>query len=408
MEQNIWREKDDIGWDIQRTRDDEYIIVGETDSFGSGWKDIWLIKIDEDGNEKYNKTFGDESADWAYCVDECKDGGYILIGSKLIKTDVNGNKEWSKRTSGNYIQQTSDRGYVITTGGRVFFSDVSLLKIDNKGEMEWSKTFGGDGGDGGLCVQQTSDNGYIIIGFTASFGAGYFDAWLVKTDSEGNKQWDKTFGGPEDDIGYSIYQTRDDGYIIAVSANEYSSRQEGWLIKTDGNGNMIWRQTLEGFLPFCVRPTSDDGFITVGVTLNGNDICLVKIASEDAPDNPTINGPISGKAGVEYEYTFTSSDPNGDNLYYYIDWGDNTNTGWLGPYPSGESVMITHMWEKEGFYTIKAKAKDINGIESGWSILEISMPKKNKYLLVDNPFFSTAWAFYPGWTLWIFNICKNC
>jgi hypothetical protein len=94
---------------------------------------------------------------------------------------------------------------------------------------------------------------------------------------------------------------------------------------------------------------------------------------QNPPFAPSIIGPTQGKAGEEYEYTFRSIDPNGDNIFYYISWGDGTDTGWIGPYTSGESITLSHTWSK-GEYKISAKAKDIYGAESPWATLEVTMP----------------------------------
>jgi len=92
------------------------------------------------------------------------------------------------------------------------------------------------------------------------------------------------------------------------------------------------------------------------------------------PTPPTIDGPASGKAKQSYNYTFNTTDPNNDDVYYYIEWGDNTTSGWLGPYASGAAIIQAHTWAKKGTYIIKAKAKDIFGNESGWGTLSITMP----------------------------------
>ena len=95
------------------------------------------------------------------------------------------------------------------------------------------------------------------------------------------------------------------------------------------------------------------------------------------PNKPTIGGLTSGKAGIEYEYTFVTTDPDGDNVYYYIEWGDGNidGTSWIGPYESDEEIKINHSWSKKGTYFITAKAKDINDAESDYATLEVSMPK---------------------------------
>lgn len=110
----------------------------------------------------------------------------------------------------------------------------------------------------------------------------------------------------------------------------------------------------------------------------GEDLCFetyYKTNSwNDNPNSPTITGPTSGKVGTSYNYDISSIDPDGDNVYYYVDWGDNTNSGWLGPYSSGEMVTVSHTWSLKGTYTIKAKAKDVHGAESDWATLPVIMP----------------------------------
>ena len=93
------------------------------------------------------------------------------------------------------------------------------------------------------------------------------------------------------------------------------------------------------------------------------------------PNKPDITGPNSGKPKIEYEFTFVTTDPDNNDVYYYVEWGDETNGSWFGPYPSGQEVILNHTWTKKEIYTISAKAKDIFDEESEWTILEIDLPK---------------------------------
>jgi hypothetical protein len=99
------------------------------------------------------------------------------------------------------------------------------------------------------------------------------------------------------------------------------------------------------------------------------------ILGDNPPNTPTIKGPTSGKVGTEYDYTFVSTDPDGDNLYYYIEWGDDTVEEWIGPYASGEEITLTHTWYEKGTYTLRVKAKDTYGVESDWATQLISISK---------------------------------
>jgi len=413
----------DRGSSVQQTNDGGYIIGGASYSYGSGDFDVWLIKTDSVGNEEWNYTFGGSSVDWGYSVQQTNDSGYIISGYTdsygagdsdvwLIKTDSNGNEVWNSTFGGiNYdrgfsVQQTSDGGYIIT-GYTVSYDaddtgcDIWLIKTDVNGIEEWNQTFGGTGisnkFDMGYSVQQTSDGGYIITGDAEIYFVAKSDIWLIKTDSSGNEVWNCIFGGSASDRGRSVQQTSDGGYIITGWATSYSvTDPDIWVIKTNSSGKEDWNYTYgfgenSGDWGYSVQQTNDGGYIIAGATMpdgwitkgstasyieEGTDVWLIKIAGENHPPNPPIiTGPTSGKVEVEYDYTFVTNDPDGDDVSYYIEWGDGSIENWIGPYNSGDEITLSHTWNEKDTYIIRCKAKDIYDQESDWATLEVSMPK---------------------------------
>jgi hypothetical protein len=245
---------DDYARTVQQTSDGGYIVAGYTESFGAGGSDIFLIKTDASGNIIWAKTYGGTNLDDAFSVQQTTDGGYIVAGYT-----------WS-----------FGAGY----------SDIFLIKTDANGNVQWAKTYGGTNDDWAYSVQQTSDGGYIMAGTTWSFGAGWGDIFLIKTDANGNLQWAKTYGGGSYDYAYSVQQTFDGGYIVAGTTASFSAgNYDIFLIKTDAKGNIQWAKTyggtdiLDSGIP-SVQQTSDGGYILVSTTISfgagGADIFLIK------------------------------------------------------------------------------------------------------------------------------------
>jgi len=279
--------KGDVGNSVLQTKDGGFIIAGRTKSFGNGGYDGWLIKVDLNGNEEWEKTFGGNKDDRCNSIQQTMDGGFVIIGFTesigsggkdvwLVKTDLNGNEEWTKTFGGSSddigssVQPTTD-GFIIIGNTESFGSgksDVWLIKTDSDGNEVWNKTFGGIKEDRGESVQNITD-GFIIAGRTKSFGNGGYDVWLIKTDSNGKEEFNKTFGGTEDDFGKSI-QNITDGFIIAGRTKSFGDNDQNvWLIKTDFDGNEVWNKTFGENIDNIgnsVQQTTDGGYIITGFT----------------------------------------------------------------------------------------------------------------------------------------------
>jgi len=236
-------------YSTQQTTDGGYIVGGYLYTGQANSEDVCLVKADPSGNQVWLRTFGENKWDHGYSVLQTFDGGFVIVGFKgtnqlpvdsayvyLIKTDLSGNKLWENiyGTPGSWgkdIKETTDKGFIIV--GQSGDGKIYLIKTDSVGNKTWERIF-----DSGLgnSVQQTSDGGYIIVGTTAFYPRNVI---LIKTDPNGNQLWRKFFDGGGDDLGNSVQQTRDGGFIIAGQTSSFGlGSSDAFLIKTDANGDL--------------------------------------------------------------------------------------------------------------------------------------------------------------------------
>jgi len=299
----------DHGYCVIQTTDGGYIITGHTDSYGSGMRDIYVIKTDYNGEVIWTRTYGGSENDESYCIIQTTDEGYAIIGNTsffglsyvdifLLKIDPNGDTSWTKcydlssSDRGYSISQVSDCGYIIVGEAKTFPADytyVYLLRTNYLGDTLWTKLYGSSSNwDSGRSIASTFDSGYIIAGRTASFGAGGSDFWIIKTDSLGDSLWTKTFGDTEVDAAYSILQTPDSGYIAVGHYRDVAvdSTSGMYLIKLDNSGDTLWTRSYGGSAYDCgysVDQTTDGGYVVTGRTSSFgaglDDIYLIKTDS---------------------------------------------------------------------------------------------------------------------------------
>lgn len=193
---------------------------------------------------------------------------------------------WSDSESGSWIEQTSDKGFIIAgyTTSNLDWYDIWLLKTDSLGDTLWTKIYGGDQYDQAGSVQQTDDGGYIITGGTSSFGSS-IDLWLLRTDSLGDTLWSKTYGDTGNDYGHSLQITDDGNYIITGWKSINYTAVDVWLLKVDTLGDTIWTKCYGDSLQdegWDVKQTADGGYIITGYTFNNTtftDLWLLKTDS---------------------------------------------------------------------------------------------------------------------------------
>jgi uncharacterized delta-60 repeat protein len=289
---------------VQQTSDGGYIVAGVTNSFGAGAYDFWVLKLDAAREVTWQKTYGGGDNDVAYSVQQTSDGGYIVAGytysfgagsadAWVLKLDAAGGVTWQKTYGGSYpnyaysVQQTADGGYILAGDAYVLSSgyDVWVLKLDYTGSVLWKYTYGGSSDDGANSVRQTSDGGYIVAGVTNSFGAGGADAWVLKLYALGQVTWQKTYGGTDNDLAYSVQQTSDGGYTVAGYTYSFGAgSRDVWVLRLGSTGGVTWQKTYGGSADDSVRSVQqipDGGYIAAGFTYSfgagGADVWVLKL-----------------------------------------------------------------------------------------------------------------------------------
>jgi hypothetical protein len=292
---------------VQPTRDGGFILGGYSGADKSGDKteasrgsyDYWVVKLDAGGKKEWDKTYGSSSTDMLTSLQQTSDGGYILGGSSppgktgdktgpsrgnydywVVKIDAAGHKQWDKTVGGSktdllaVVRQTTDGGYILggfsdsnisgdKTTAKKGGNDYWVVKLDAAGTKEWDKTYGGSKTDILTSLQQTSDGGFILGGYAPSGddgdisggNQGGWDYWVVKLNPTGEKQWDKTFGGHDQDLLTDLQQTSDGGYILGGTSisgknGDKSDDNRGdtdyWVLKLDAAGAKTWDKTYGG------------------------------------------------------------------------------------------------------------------------------------------------------------------
>ncbi|HRO41451.1 MAG TPA: T9SS type A sorting domain-containing protein [Flavipsychrobacter sp.] len=373
----------DFAKSIEITSDDGYIIAGyswgEVEEPNHGLIDFLVVKINSTGNLMWKKYYGGSNTDRAHAIRQTTDGGYIVAGYTrsndgdvsglhgtlddfwIVKLDDTGAIQWQKCLGGtlqeeaNDIQQTADGGYIVVgkahssngdVSGMKGLGDMWIVKLNNTGNIQWQKCLGGSSLDIANAVQQTTDSGYIIAGYTYSNDGdvtgpvGFFDGWIVKLSSIGAIQWQKRLGGAHADILSSIKQTSNGGYIAAgVQQNHSGVNPRVWVVRLNNVGNLQWQKTYggsSGDAAYSIQQTNDGGFSLLGASTS-------------------IDGDVSGHHGAYgvADYWLVRLDSSGN-----LKW--EKSLGGTGD-DDGQSVKIT----PDGGFILAGSTMSIDGDVTG-------------------------------------------
>lgn len=276
--------------------DGGYVIAGSIGNSDTHYWDALVIKIDENGNELWTQIFGGTAMDFAVSILPDNAGGYLIAGntrnsiyvssyeSWVLKIDEDGNNQWDQTTWNQIIGNrtvvysaisANSGGYVIA--GEIYpigggLRNAWVIKIDEDGNEQWTKTFGGSGSDSAYSITPSNSDsgGYVIVGYSDSYGAGDSDVLVIKIDENGNEQWTQTFGGTDQDSADSITPGNNGGYVISGSTRSYGAgSSDAWIIKINEDGNEQWAQTFGSTgtdVARSITPGNNGGYIIVGNT----------------------------------------------------------------------------------------------------------------------------------------------
>jgi hypothetical protein len=317
---------------------------------------------------EWSQTYGQSGDNEVFSIVQTSDGGYALGGFTnssgagsydfwLIKTDANGTVQWSQTYGGAgddeacSVVQTSDGGYALagyTDSFGAGETDAWLIKTDANGNMIWNQTYGARAEDQASAVIQTNDGGYALAGYTDSYGAGSYDFWLIKTDANGTMLWNQTYGGTGDDEASTVIQTSDEGYALTGYTGSYGSGMDDfWLVKTNSSGNLEWSQTYGGIgddgALSVVQTSNDGGYALAGYTnssgAGGYDFWLIKTDANGA----TLWSHTYGDTGNEFAYAVVQTSDGGYALAGPTDsYGAGDFDFWLARTDASGSMQ----WDK--------------------------------------------------------------
>ena len=349
---------------MQQTTDGGFIVAGTSASSDSdvttnnGLTDYWIVKLDADGNIVWQKSLGGPGKEECYSIQQIADGGYVAAGYSYGGGTVTGNHG---------------------------LSDCWIVKLDANGTLLWQKSLGGEGDEGANCIRQTPDGGFIVVGYSnsstgdVSVNFGGNDLWLVKLDATGNKQWDKSYGGTGEDVGNYVQQTTNGDFIMVGKSDSNNGDAPGnfghndfWIVKIDTSGTILWKECHGGTkddIGFSIQQTNDDGYIVGGWSAS-NDGDIVASEVQGSRDYWIIKLATDIESGVgSLAWASVSISPNPANNFLNIDLRSQVNQETIAVYDvHGKYIVVpTSFYDNtiqlnttslaEGFYVLKVVNK---------------------------------------------------
>jgi hypothetical protein len=323
---------EDQGKRVLQTSDGGYAILGNSGG------DVYLLKTDSIGNEEWERCYGGAGTQYSQGFTVADDGGFVIVGQTnvslnyniyLLKTDSSGNLLWERQISsiedncsGWDIDLTVDGGFIICgwcywDTSAFDYTDGFLLKTDGSGNVLWSRTYGSTYDDWLISLHQCQDGGFISTGYK-SINSTWYDAYLIKTDSLGNLEWERTFGGDYGDLAYDVELEEDGGFVLVGAYGLTNSNTDIYLIKTDNFGIEQWHSIIGSYAGneggFCVQKTLDYGYVIIGTTdsflstvpLGDTDVYLIKTDSSGILEWQIALGNSGYDYGAEIQLTSDS------------------------------------------------------------------------------------------------------
>lgn len=320
-----------------------------------------VFAVNPNGTEKWHFDTGF----WIYSSPAIGEDGTVYIGSHdnflYALYPENGTMKW-KQNTGGWCGSPS-----ISEDGTIYVASHSghLRAIyPNNGTVKW--IHGIDWGSSH--APAIGEDGTIYIG----------QKHLYAINPDGTRKWTLVLGEPYTFEGTSSCAISADGTIyFGVTLGGTSA---GFVFAVDIEGNELWRKNIANNWVHSSPSIGPDGTVYIGSSSMGDEgfygvLYAFGQLDPDAPETPIIEGPKKGSIDIIYNFNFTTIDPNGDDVYYYIDWGAGGDTEWIGPYKSGEKISLERKWKNQGTYIIRARAKDTNNMWGPWGEIEILIPR---------------------------------